>query len=123
MTKPTGSIAELSPLAALEQAIKASRMLLDEMGKMADSQADNADKAEKLTKIREQLVHQVFSKSWTEAEVQQHLTDLQTLETLDAELQSRAAEIRSSLHQMRADNQHNRKAVNAYGKAKGQFHR
>ena len=116
-------IEQLLPSEALEKAIKASRMLLDEISKMADSQADNADKAEKLTKIREQLVHQVFSKSWTEAEVQLYLADLQTLETLDAELQNRAAEIRSSLHQMRADNQHNRKAVNAYGKAKGQFSR
>ncbi|MBE0508500.1 MAG: hypothetical protein IBX50_17580, partial [Marinospirillum sp.] len=114
-------IENLSPVQALVQAIKATRLLLDEIGKMTAAEADNAEKTEKLAKIRDQLVHQVFSKSWTEAEVQQHLSELQTLETLDTELQDKAMEIRTSLHQMRADNQHNRKAVNAYGQAKGQF--
>ena len=116
-------IDNLIPAEALEQAIKATRLLLDEIGKMTEAEADNAEKTEKLAKIRDQLVHQVFSESWSEADVQKHLTELQTLETLDAELQNRAMEIRSSLHQMRADNQHSRKAVNAYGKAKGQFSR
>ncbi|MBE0508823.1 MAG: hypothetical protein IBX50_19225, partial [Marinospirillum sp.] len=114
-------IDNLNPVQALEQAIKATRLLLDEIGKMTEAEADNAEKTEKLAKIRDQLVHQVFSQSWSEADVQKHLTQLQTLETLDAELQTKSQQIRTSLHQMRADNQHNRKAVNAYGQAKGQF--
>lgn len=117
------SIENLKPQVALVQAIKATRLLMDEIGKMADAEADNAEKTEKLAKIRDQLVHQVFSESWSEADVQKHLTELQTLETLDAELQTKSQQVRTSLHQMRADNQHNRKAVNAYGQAKGQFSR
>ena len=116
-------IEQLSPAEALEQAIKASRLLLEEIGKMADADAENADKTEKLASIREQLVKQVFSQPWSESEVAQQLASLQELDELNEKLQSLTAEMRDTLHKLRADNQHNRKAVNAYGQAKGQFSR
>lgn len=119
----SSSIDQLSRQQALAQALKASRLLLDEIGKMADADAENSEKTEKLTGIREQLVKQVFSQPWSEAEVTQHLTELQELDSLNEQLQRLSAETRSTLHQLRADNQHNRKAVNAYGKTKSQFSR
>ncbi len=114
------AIKDLPPPQALKRAIQASEKLLAMMSQLEEQEVEGV---EKLAQIRTQLVEQVFVTSWTEEAVATHLADLQRLEALSEELQSKASEVRSSLHEQRASNQHKRKAVNAYGQAKGQFSR
>lgn len=121
MTHP--AITDLASEQALEQALKASRILLDTLTKMEASDAIDPEKAEKLVNIRDQLIRQTFKTPWTEEKVKQHRATFQKLEALDIELNDCLAGIRNSLHKKRTDNQHNRKAVNAYGKAKSQYSR
>jgi len=124
MTKPTGAIADLSAPEALQQCLKATEKLLIEFDKIEQGDpAQESETLEKLTLIREQLIHQAFAKPWTEAAVNQHREALEALEALDRQLRERAQQVRDDLHQKRTANQHNRKAVSAYGSAKGQFHR
>ncbi len=124
MTKPTGSIAELSSAEALQQGIKATQRLLAEFTKLEKGDPEQeTDTLEKLSQIREQLLHQMFAQPWTEAAVEQHRSELEELERLDEELRTLAQKVRKDLHEKRSANQHNRKAVNAYGTAKGQFYR
>lgn len=125
MTKPTGSIADLTAAEALQQCLKATRKLLAEFEKLEQtSDADQeTDTLEKLTRIREQLIYQTFATPWDEAAVDQYRNDLQDLQDLDLQLREHAQKVRDELHQKRTANQHNRKAVNAYGSAKGQFYR
>ncbi|WP_114418127.1 hypothetical protein [Marinospirillum perlucidum] len=125
MSKPSsGNIDELSQAEALKQSLKATRRLIIEFDKITreETEQDTA-KLEKLTAIREQLIYQVFSKDWSEKQVQQHLTELKQLEQLDQQLRDLGQILRDQLHNQRSANQLNRKAVNAYGSAKGQFQR
>ncbi|SFC14441.1 Flagellar protein FliT [Marinospirillum celere] len=124
MTKPRGSIAELAVPEALQQCLKATRKLLDEFAQFEEPEAEpDTDKIEKLTSIREQLIYQTFAETWSDEAVNQHRQELEELESLDVQLRELAQKVRDELHQKRSANQHNRKAVNAYGTAKGQFHR
>jgi|GEM_PF-1984640 hypothetical protein len=124
MTKPTGSIAELSAPDALQQCLKATRKLLKEFAQFENPEAEpDTDKIEQLTSIREQLIYQAFAETWSDAAVNQHRQDLDSLKSLDEQLRQFAQKVRDELHQKRSANQHNRKAVNAYGTAKGQFYR
>ncbi|WP_404417376.1 hypothetical protein [Marinospirillum sp.] len=124
MSKPTGSIAELSSPEALLQSLKATRKLITEFERIQeDSPEQDTEKLEKLTQIREQLLFQTFSEDWTEETVNQYREQLIELQELDQQLLKLAEEVRSELHAKRSENQHNRKAVNAYGTAKGQFQR
>lgn len=121
MTQP--AISNLQPEQALEQAVKASQLLLDALLKMQEDDEITPEKAEKLARIRDQLIQQTFKYTWSQERVKQHQSTFQQLEKLDSELNTQLAELRSSLHKKRADNQHNRKAVHAYGKAKSQYSR
>ena len=124
MTKPAGSIAALSAPEALQQCLKATQKLLAEFDKIEQGDAEQeTDTLEKLTHIREQLIQQTFASPWTEEAVNQHREALEALQQSDEELRQRAQQIRDDLHQKRSANQHNRKAVNAYGTAKGQYQR
>ena len=124
MTKPTGSIAELSAPEALQQCLKATRKLLDEFAQFKETDPDReTEDLEKITRIREQLIYQTFNSEWTQEQVEDNRQQLEELESLDDELRKLAQQVRDDLHQKRTANQHNRKAVNAYGSAKGQFHR
>ena len=78
---------------------------------------------EKLQTLRDQLLQQTFSQPWQEAQVTKHQASFEALETLDEKLQSFALELRSNLHQLRTENQQGRRAISAYGQAKGQFSR
>lgn len=78
---------------------------------------------EKLQTLRDQLLQQTFSQPWQEAQITTHQTSFEALETLDEKLQSFALELRSNLHQLRTENQQGRRAISAYGQAKGQFSR
>lgn len=115
---------ELTPSQALQQAIKVSELLLVELNK-DNSQADELEitlpKIEQLQTQRDQLVHQIFSELWTEEQVAQQAATFEKLDALDKQLQKLALTLRTNLHQLRNDNQQGRKALNAYGKAKGQF--
>jgi len=124
MSKPTGAIAELSAPVALQQCVKATRKLIAEFEKLqqGDPEQETAT-LEKLTSIREQLIFQTFNSPWTEEEVDHHREDLERLEALDQQLRKLSQAVRDDLHSRRSANQHNRKAVNAYGSAKGQFYR
>ena len=114
----------LTPSQALQQAIKASELLLLEFNK-DNNEADELDitlpKIEKLQKVRDQLLHQIFSELWTEEQVTQQAAAFEKLDVLDKQLQSQALTLRTNLHQLRTDNQQGRKAVSAYGTARGQF--
>ena len=124
MTKPTGAIAELGSVEALQQCLKATHRLLSEFEKLEQGDPEQeTDTLEKLTLIREQLIHQVFAQPWSEEAVEQHQDAFQALQDSDVRLRQLAQKVRDELHQKRTTNQHNRKAVNAYGTAKGQFHR
>ncbi|HKM16051.1 MAG TPA: hypothetical protein VJY63_09065 [Marinospirillum sp.] len=117
-------IAELTPNQALQRAVKASELLLVELNKnnnTADELETTLSKIEKLQTLRDQLIHQVFSELWSEAQVAQQAADFAKLDTLDKQLQKLAKTLRTNLHQLRTDNQQGRKAISAYGKAKGQF--
>lgn len=125
-------IDQLTPSQALQQAIKASELLLVEISQGFNQEINietepeedvTLPKIEKLQKLRDQLIVQTFSHLWTEEEVQEHLAAFQKLEALDTQLQNAALNLRTNLHQLRTDNQQGRKAVSAYGTAKGQFHR
>jgi len=124
-------IDELQAKEALQQAIKASHLLLNQLATFSDAEATKQEdqqekqqlKTDKLTLLRDQLVKQVFSYTWTENEVMDYQEDFELLETLNAQLIKKASEVRYDLHQQRVDNQQGRKAVSAYGTAKGQFHR
>ena len=128
MPKPTSppstTVNKLAPNQALQQAIKTSEQLLVELNKN-NNQADTLEvilpKIEKLQTLRDQLIHQTFSELWTEAQVTQHMAAFEKLDALDKQLQNSALNLRTNLHQLRTDNQQGRKAVSAYGKAKGQF--
>lgn len=78
---------------------------------------------EKLQIVRDELLHQAFSEPWQEAQVAAHQASFEALETLDKQLQNLALELRTNLHQLRTENQQGRRAVSAYGQAKGQFSR
>ena len=78
---------------------------------------------EKLQTLRDQLLQQTFSQPWQEAQITTHQASFEALETLDEKLQSFALELRSNLHQLRTENQQGRRAISAYGQAKGQFSR
>ncbi len=66
------AIETLAPSQALQQAIKASELLLVELNKN-NNQADTLEvilpKIEKLQTLRDKLIHQIFSELWTEAQV------------------------------------------------------
>lgn len=125
------SIQDLEPSQALQQAIKCSQLLFNELATFSDSKAtelenqqeEQQQKTDKLTLLRDQLIKQVFSYTWTENEVKNFQADFELLETLNTQLIEKAGEVRYDLHQQRVDNQQGRKAVSAYGTAKGQFHR
>lgn len=119
----TSPINELPPAEALEQAVKASELLLTELASFGDFEEEQLEKTNKLSQIRNQLVEQVFASTWSEAEVTSHTASFEKLEQLNTQLIEKAAKVRYDLHQQRVDNQQGRKAVNAYDKAKGQFHR
>lgn len=129
MPQSTIAIDTLTPNQALQQAIKASEQLLVELNIIElskdNSQADELDitlpKIEKLQTLRDQLIHQVFSELWTEAQVTQQMAAFDKLDALDKQLQNQALNLRTNLHQLRTDNQQGRKALNAYGTARGQF--
>lgn len=124
MTKPSGAITELSAPAALQQCVKATRKLIAEFEKLQQGDPEQeTDTLEKISAIREQLVFQAFNASWTEEQVSQYRQDLEQLESLDQELRDLSQKVRDDLHAKRSANQHNRKAVNAYGTAKSQFYR
>lgn len=130
---------QLPPSQALQQAVKASELLLVELKQEANQgfglssipepEEETTEEASffsniiKLQQVRDKLIVQTFSHLWTEKEVQHHLQAFKKLEALDAQLQNSALNLRSNLHQLRTDNQQGRKAVSAYGTAKGQFHR
>lgn len=126
--KPIG---DLTPAEALQQAIKASQLLLKELTKFGDSetelqeeqQEEENQKIEKLIAVRDQLVAQVFVQAWSEADVAIHQAKFEQLEVLNTQLVEQATNTRHDLHQQRVDNQQGRKAVNAYGTARNQFHR
>lgn len=120
MTTP---ISDLPPAEALEQAVKASELLLTELASFGEFEEEQLEKTNKLSQIRNQLVEQVFATAWSEAEVEQNRSKLEALEALNAQLIEKAAKVRYDLHQQRVDNQQGRKAVNAYGTARSQFHR
>ena len=129
MPQSTIAIDTLTPNQALQQAIKASEQLLVELNIIElskdNSQADELDitlpKIEKLQTLRDQLIHQVFSELWTEAQVTQQMAAFDKLDALDKQLQNQALNLRTNLHQLRTDNQQGRKALSAYGTARGQF--
>lgn len=124
MTKPTGAIADLSATAALQQCIKASQKLITEFEKLQQGDAEQeTETLEKLTRIREQLIAQTFASPWTEEQVEDYRAAFEQLQTLDEQLRQLAHQVRDDLHSRRSANQHSRKAVNAYGSAKGQFYR
>ncbi len=117
-------INKLTPLEALEQAIKASELLISELGSFNNIESGSEpEKTNKLTQVREKLVQQVFAHHWLETDVATHRADFEKLEQLSSQLINQATLVRHDLHQQRVDNQQGRKAVNAYDKAKGQFHR
>lgn len=117
-------ISDLTPVEALEQAIKASELLLSELNTFSDLEAGTQlEKTDKLTLVRDQLIKQVFTHNWQETEVTAHNAAFEKLEQLNIQLVEQAASVRHNLHQQRVDNQQGRKAVSAYGTAKGQFHR
>lgn len=117
------SVNDLSPQEALAQAINASELLLKELANFDSFEAEQLEKADKLTQVREQLVQKTFAYNWTEEEVTQHHAQFTLLEKLNNQLVEKATNVRYDLHQQRVDNQQGRKAVSAYGTAKGQFHR
>ncbi|GLR63033.1 hypothetical protein [Marinospirillum insulare] len=117
-------INDLKPSEALEQAVKASELLLTELDSFSDIEAGTQlEKVDKLTLVREQLVNQTFDYDWTEEEVEQLKNQFSQLEALNDQLIEKAISVRYDLHQQRVDNQQGRKAVNAYGTTKGQFSR
>lgn len=117
---------ELTPAQALAKAIKASQLLQGELNQLSELTEDAADAAkiarvEDLTAIRDKLIRQTFAQPWQEAEVKQHLPQLNQLEELNTQLTQQLEEVRSNLFQQRVDNQQGRKAVSAYGNAKSQW--
>lgn len=116
-------ISELSPVAALEQAIKASQLLLTKLANYGDFEEEQLEKTDQLSQVRTLLVEQVFASTWPEEAVELNRTKFESLETLNAQLIEQAAKVRYDLHQQRVDNQQGRKAVSAYGTARNQFHR
>ncbi|NLW03797.1 MAG: hypothetical protein GX029_00975 [Pseudomonadaceae bacterium] len=166
----SNSISQLTPSQALQQAVKASTLLLAALNQAIqlplveaaepkaakpvankDAELDKATAAkvvdkislgninltlaelaeidlinpqiEKLQIVRDELLHQAFSEPWQEAQVAAHQASFEALETLDKQLQNLALELRTNLHQLRTENQQGRRAVSAYGQAKGQFSR
>jgi len=119
----TTSISELSPLEALKQAITASELLLKELTNFESFEEKQLEKTNKLTQVRNQLVHRAFACDWSEDEVTKHHDKFSKLEALNTQLIEKAAKVRYNLHQKRVNNQQGRKAVSAYGQAKGQFYR
>ena len=115
-------ITQLTPTEALQQAIQASQLLLKELGSFDELKTDEETKQlNQLANLRDQLMKQVFAKAWSQQQVSEHNSALQTLEELNKKLIKQASNTRSDLHQQRVDNQQGRKAVSAYGKSKGQF--
>lgn len=115
-------ITQLTPTEALQQAIQASQLLLKELGSFDELKTDEETKQlNQLANLRDQLMKQVFANAWSQQQVSEHNSALQTLEALNSQLIKQASNTRSDLHQQRVDNQQGRKAVSAYGKSKGQF--
>ena len=116
-------ISELNPEQALAQALQASRRLLEKLGEFTSYEEEQIEATNKLLAVREQLVRQVFAHPWPPEAVAAHQTSFNQLEDLNQQLEELAHSTRQTLHQQRVDNQQGRKAVSAYGKAKGQFSR
>lgn len=114
-------MSKLSPITALAEAIKASQMLLKRLESFEEQEAEQIEKTEKLVQIRQQFIEKTFAEPWQEDAVQEHQTQFQQLEQLDAKLRELATDTRLSLHKQRVDNQQGRKAINAYGNSKNQF--
>lgn len=119
-------VTELSPSQALAAAVQASTALqkkLHQLDTLAEDAEDTQllESIEELTAIRDQLIRQTFAHPWQEDQVEQHLAQLNQLESLNAALIKQQEEVRNNLFQQRVSNQQGRKAVSAYGKAKSQW--
>lgn len=106
--------------AALLEAIALTHQLLEQLPQRL---AEALPSVEADQQRRAQLIEQLFSYPWSAEQVQAYQAEFAQLEALDQQLKEEAVALRQSLHQQRVDNQYNRKAVNAYGQAKGQFSR